>query len=756
MSNIYKERQDYVRKPNRNNFDLSFTNNLTTKMAQMTPILCKETIPGDSFEIDFASGIRALPLVFPIQTPVTVEFEFYLVPYRILMDDWKDFIFNNKQKVHPYLALPYTRASEIGTGTLADYLGVPTTFAGNYGATFSLGLLGQAQQALQLSQSHNTGYQTEDTTVTPLEPLSIGSRVTTSNELIPSYLVPFVVPDLTIPFYSISYQGLNSFPTSYVGLMSKPFQYAIKDLTFNNMQNIADGSYNMHIKFYNSIQDTAGNPTVLNSQPLSVEYPVTLTVSNGIGVLDLSTIYDLQLQLLGQNGELRFFLYESNLNGLSVFLYDNTLITSDQSFIGSPCAASTDQAIIGDVPANLNPFVIQSGETKPAIPLSILPWRAYEAIYNRYKRNNIVNPLRINGEVEYNEYCTTKGAGADSVTPLNLRNRNYELDYLTSCYTSPQQGIAPLVGVTPSEDALKAVFHLKDQQTQQQYDVEVEADEDGELQGISTYTQGTPTESLLTIQDMIKYGISIQTFRSVNALNQWLSVNQRNGFRYPEQMFAHFGQQITNVELQAPIFVGGRTTRLSVTQINSTAKSEGMQVGDFAGQAYLADQSKHTIRFHSQEHGLVIGIMTICPIPSYSQLLPKLFLKSSPLDYYSEQFQHIGLQPITYKEVVPIQCFAAQDNLDDTFGYQRPYYDLIANVDEQHGRMRTDFQNFLITRTFGARPQLSQSFIECDPRNLTNPFVETSSDADNFICQIYFDIKAKRPVSRMAIERLEY
>lgn len=734
-------------------------------------------VPGDSFEINFDIGLRAFPMVFPIQTPVTVEVEAYLIPYRILWDDWKDFIFNNKQREHPWLALTADKWRSIKTGSLADYLGVPTTFAGQYGASLSLSLRGHSYYGMLEEDEETPSYDIEDSThIVPAPDSARRIRKIFSQHFNDSnrrYYSPYCCNIAMETFNDMKPEiarstGLTN--VCYNGLFSKPFQYCPDKLTFNNMRNVADGNYNVFLFPYMEQLDVDGSLQDLDSLRLfpsdsSVsDFAVQLSVVDGCGTINIpSSTVSIFRGLLAQYGKIRLFICEPIGDSISdcVLFTDNTFVSTanynidNLPFVGSPIVLHTNENVIGEIPPELNPFLIQPGETEPAIKLSVLSWRAYEAIYNRYKRNNIVNPLRINGEIEYNEYVTTKASGADTKTPLGLRNRNYEFDYLTSCYTSPQQGVAPLVGITPSEDGTKAILHLKDIATQTDYDVSVEADDTGEITGISQYTEGTPTNELLTIENMIKFGISIQTFRSVNALTDWLTVNQRRGFRYEEQMFAHFAQDVSNIELQEPIFLGGRTSMLQVRQLNATAKSDGMNLGDFGGQAYLADSSKHSIRFHSQEHGLVMITLTVCPIPSYSQLLPKLFLKTSPLDYFSEKFQHIGLQPVSYKEVCPIQTFANGDNLDATFGYQRPYYDLISNVDEQHGRMRSDLQNFLVTRTFNNQPLLSQAFVEVKPENLTNPFVDTAPDADNFIGQVYFDITAKRPISRMAIERLE-
>ena len=45
------------------------------------------------------------------------------------------------------------------------------------------------------------------------------------------------------------------------------------------------------------------------------------------------------------------------------------------------------------------------------------------------------------------------------------------------------------------------------------------------------------------------------------------------------------------------------------------------------------------------------------------------------LDNYQPEFNHIGFQPILYKEVCPIQAYNADPkSLSETFGYNRPWY----------------------------------------------------------------------------------
>lgn len=406
---------------------------------------------------------------------------------------------------------------------------------------------------------------------------------------------------------------------------------------------------------------------------------------------------------------------------------------------------------LSDVSPNKNPFVIQNGETVPAVRLNALPFRAYEAIYNAYYRNEVIDPFILNGQPEYNRYITNDGDGADFSTPLYLRNRNYELDYLTSCVNNPQQGIAPLVGVSSA-----GVFTFQDPDTGTKYTLTPTIGDDGNtLTGIDSYSDDMPVGTVRMMKNLITHGISINDFRNVNALQTFLEKNIRRGYKYKDQIMSHFGVNVRYDALDMPEFIGGFTRQVNVQQINQSAETGQGQLGDYAGQASLFGQSEHSINHYCDEHGWIIAVMTVVPIPTYSQLLPKYFIKDNLLSYAFPEFNNLGYQPILYNEVAPIQTYANGDNLNDVFGYQRPNYDMISQVDTLHGSFRSTLNNYLITRVFGNRPQLGHDFLTIDKNDYTSPFVDTKPTSDDIIGQVYFDISAQRPVSKFAIPRLE-
>ena len=71
-------------KTSRNGFDLSSKRNFTAKAGELLPILCKEGLPGDKFEIDLKTFTRTQPLNTAAFARMREYYDFYFVPYELL------------------------------------------------------------------------------------------------------------------------------------------------------------------------------------------------------------------------------------------------------------------------------------------------------------------------------------------------------------------------------------------------------------------------------------------------------------------------------------------------------------------------------------------------------------------------------------------------------------------------------------------------------------------------------------------------
>ena len=103
-------------------------------MAELTPILCQEVLPGDRFKVNVEMLVRLQPMLAPIMHRVNVYTHFFFVPNRLIWNQWEDYI-TGKYADNPELEPNHPRITGsqsqqktyMGNGSLADYLGYPDT-----------------------------------------------------------------------------------------------------------------------------------------------------------------------------------------------------------------------------------------------------------------------------------------------------------------------------------------------------------------------------------------------------------------------------------------------------------------------------------------------------------------------------------------------------------------------------------------------------------------------------------------------------
>lgn len=745
--NPFKDNQDFVTKPKRNAFDLSFQNNLTMKLGTLVPVFCKECLPGDSFQIDADFGLKFLPMPFPLQTPMRAVMHFFYVRNRNLWKNWMDFYGMTKEGlVHPYIS--NNNPEFWKTGSLADYLGVPSTLAtrsslSGFGLPYfqSVPVVPGSDNATQFRScifgiTYDWLYYNWYDKYTIQNPVSW--PMNGQNTVYRSSYYTYDAPQNRDNPYANNevISHYLSFDPQVSKLPCIPFDYLFDtdldgSLEFPGLGNIA------HCTILLSV------PGAVSGYAASIPHSAVgdCVISNS--VLDFSSHFEYINSLIHDYGG----------------VYMTLVFEADAFEIGDIKSPTTGVLLRGDSGSvddlayisALNPFY----SDKPDIRLSALPFRAYEQIYNAYYRNVQNDPFLVNGQPEYNKYGTTYEDGPDS-TPYHLFQRNWEMDFLTSALPSPQQGMAPLVGVS-------ALGNIQiDDGDNGIIDFQAEVGEDGDtVVGGSWHHPNPSIQARQTMMELISGGFSINDFRNVNSFQRFVETNMRRGLRYKDVVLGHTGVNVKYDELDMPEFIGGFSRPVQVNQVlQSVDQGDSSPLGSYAGNANCFGGSRHSIHHYCDESGFIMGILCIVPQPSYSQLLPKYFLHHETLDYYFPEFGHLGMQPITYEEVAPVQVKLARSlgseiRFTDVFGYQRPWYDLLASVDEVHGQMRTTQRDFLMNRLFDGPPELGHDFLAIDPKQTNNVFVMTGEDLDPVQGQIAFRCFVKRAIPRYGIPRLE-
>lgn len=719
MANIFEKTRDYSNSPNRNSFDLSYQNNLTLKFGQLTPVFARAVVPGDSFQIRPTFGFNYMPMVFPVQTRMKATLHFFYVRNRTLWKDWPDFIGKTKDGLTPpYMMFGHNNRDMLNTCSIGDYMGIPTVTYGKYGDAIQV----NADDVHYYDSSYNAG---------SYEPNPLYGGQYVSPLFGYSTLTPVEI-----------YNKIDSDEvTKYTEVVDKTTQ-------------ISSYIANSRVLFLSIPEQYRGKFTSI--PVIKYKFGEKCSIGIQLGNLDGEFIYyNYYSPSFGTDYSESISTLENWNKATFVALYCDevlSLASLEYFYMQFVAADSTGATENSNLPLSSLPFA--NLDNPDGLPISALPFRAYEAIYNSFYRDSRNNPFKINGVEEYNKWIPTDEGGADT-NRYKLRFRNWESDFLTTAVQSPQQGVAPLVGVTST-----GTMTFQDE-SGNTYTAQATVGDDGDtITGISVHSSDMPQGTLRALVDTISSGISISDFRNVNALQRWLEINMRRGLKYRDQIKAHFGVNVEYKELDMPEFIGGCSEEVVVNRISQTVdQSEESPLGMYGGQASVLGTSSHSISHYCDEHGWIIGIMCITPVPNYSQLLNKELIKNVALDYYFPEFGHIGYQPIFNREVSPLQAkryddVNGTDTLNEVFGYQRAWYEYIASTDEVHGNFRNSLRNYLINRTFDDSPELSEAFLLVDPDQINDIFAYTRN-TDKIFGQIYFDVKAKRPIPELGIPRLE-
>lgn len=775
MASIFNKTNNLYENPKRNTFDHSFQNNLTFNFGELVPCFCKECIPGDSFKIDPTLSLKMIPMLFPVQTRIRAHVHFFYVPNRALWSDWMDFIGNTKEN----LEIPYIKYNKnrVYTGSLYDYMGLPTTSVGQeYIQTIvpeSAPFTSYPDDgSLEINNDKSQQYLTSilpDIPNTALGLYNILYSSATSEQqkydlsrFLRNMLDDFlstgvhylpIFKDETTNTSHVAYFPLKNVRKDVYGYLNSNGNL-VKDEFFIPLFSSREGNVNQGNNVYIYMNTPDGKQTFFVGEIESREgynetyfgFDLTSVVDCGLyldGGTDLSM--DEFYGNLSKIPDFRAVIFAQDFTegvprGVTLSEYlPNTEYSSSFSYYYKSDGRPLD---ISDEDVNVNVY--------DTLKINALPFRAYEAIYNSFYRDERNNPLMENGEPVYNKYIINNSGGVDNFN-FGIRKRNWEADFLTTAVQSPQQGVAPLVGITSYGE-----ISFQDETTGELYTAKLNAQDGDTIDSFTVTSANMPNGNLRQLVDFASSGISISDLRGVNALQRWLEINMRRGLRYKDQIMSHFGVDVRYDELLMPEFIGGFSEDVYVNQINQTTNMNGDPLGSYAGQGGSFGSSKHSITHFCQEHGYIIGVISVSPVANYSQLLPKHFLKRELLDYFFPEFGHLGMQPILYNEVCPIESFNSNIPLSDVFGYQRAWYDYLASTDEVHGLFRTSLRNFVVGRKFSGAPELGSDFLTIDHKEIDDIFAVTSSDSSHkFLGQIYFDCKIKRPIPEYGIPKLE-
>jgi len=396
--------------------------------------------------------------------------------------------------------------------------------------------------------------------------------------------------------------------------------------------------------------------------------------------------------------------------------------------------------------------VTEFSDTSDAVPgISQLPYRAYQLIYNEYYRdNNLEDEVLVHKDSLDRTINTT-----ESRNVMQLRKRAWEKDYFTSALPFAQRGAdvhLPLSGSAPVSGEM-AIRYLDDDTVASfaQGQIIGEGGRIKEYTGTTNRTLKLSSPSGTT--EPLEADLSQATSATINelrtsfALQRWLERNARAGARYVEQILAHFGVKSSDARLQRPEFLGGGKIPVQIQEIVRTA-SEGTEgpVGEQLGKAMAAGNLLGFSKYF-EEHGFIMGIMSILPRTAYYQGIPKILTKFDRFDYFFPDFANLGEQEIKSQELYLSEEIA--DN-EETFGYQERYAEYRYAFDTVHGDFRDTLEFWHMARKFESKPILNKDFVISNPTERIYAIWDEQNPPDykKVQVQLYFSVTAVRPIPK--------
>ena len=384
----------------------------------------------------------------------------------------------------------------------------------------------------------------------------------------------------------------------------------------------------------------------------------------------------------------------------------------------------------------IQPVVYDSANKKTRVLRNPLPLFAYQKVWADYYADEVFDSQALGYvEQDLDSYRSVGLNGSLDASGL-MRTLYYNLvSYSKDRFTSAQ----------PDAQRVGEVYLMNP--------LSLERVDGVPMPSVNT-TVCTDSSGLLKINQTgypsLRTDLTIDELWDEMAVQRFLnSLNEFGNERYIEILAGQFGVISQDARLQRSQWLGGNECVVNISEVLQTSETTSASpLGSYGGRGIVAGKGRD-ISFRVPEHGYIIGIQTIVPENGYASGTPRLFYKSTPLDFAMPRFNNLGESSVYNGELFSDHLADALTNDLGEFGYQPQYDEYRSHPSRSTMEFRdSQFLAWHLDRKFTSVPPLNANFIHIN--NVTNNriFNDTDTEADHYRVHAFHKAMYVRPISR--------
>lgn len=321
----------------------------------------------------------------------------------------------------------------------------------------------------------------------------------------------------------------------------------------------------------------------------------------------------------------------------------------------------------------------------------------------------------------------------------------YERDYFTSAWVNPNG--ANSSGITPNiliSDASLPKLSDNDKSV---------VSNQGENRS------GTPVVKIAPGSQV--YNFSQYIDNALHHATDFIKRYQLFGSRTKDIYKSIFGIDLNDTVLNRSIHLGKSIAPVNIADVMQTATENGSGLGDYAGKGFASGNGSFS--FKTDEFGMVFVISVLVPKIQYVEGLNRHCTHLSPLQFFSPDFDRLGVQAIKRSELFSengIRDYSATLDPNGVFGFTSRYaeYKQSTTNDRLSGlfcinslNAGRDMDVYHLSRYVNAVDDyaVTESFCTSNPTQFDRVFADQNDDSDHFITVYHFDVNCTQPMSKL-------